>query len=36
MSKYQLGDEFNKSQIDDVVEFLKTLNGKIVQYNITQ
>ena len=36
MSKYQLGDEFNKTQIDDVVEFLKTLNGKIVEYNITQ
>jgi len=34
MSKYQLGDEFNKSQIDDVVEFLKTLNGEIVEYNI--
>jgi len=36
MSKYQLGDEFNKTQINDVVEFLKTLNGKIVEYNITQ
>ena len=34
MSKYQLGDEFNKSQIDDVVEFLKTLNGKIVKYKV--
>ena len=34
MSKYQLGDEFNKSQIDDVVEFLKTLNGEIVEYDI--
>ncbi len=32
MSKYQLGDEFNKKQIDDVVEFLKTLEGKIVEY----
>ena len=31
MSKYQLGDEFNKTQIKDVVEFLKTLNGKIIQ-----
>ena len=34
MSKYQLGDEFNKTQIDDVVEFLKTLNGKIIKYDI--
>ena len=32
MSKYQLGDEFNKKQIEDVVEFLKTLEGKIVEY----
>ncbi len=32
MSKYQLGDEFNKEQIKDVVEFLKTLEGKIVEY----
>jgi len=32
MSKYQLGDEFNKEQIADVVEFLKTLEGKIVKY----
>ena len=32
MSKYQLGDEFNKEQIADVVEFLKTLEGKIVEY----
>jgi len=34
MSKYQLGDEFNQTQIDDVVEFLKTLNGEIIKYNI--
>ena len=34
MSKYQLGDEFNKTQIADVVEFLKTLNGEIVKYDI--
>ena len=32
MSKYQLGDEFNKEQIADVVEFLKMLEGKIVKY----
>jgi cytochrome c peroxidase len=32
MSKYQIGHEFNKSQIDDVVAFLKSLNGKVVKY----
>ncbi len=32
MSKYQLGNEFNKEDIDDVIEFLKTLNGDIVKY----
>jgi len=32
MSKYQLGNEFNTTQIKDVVEFLKTLSGKIVEY----
>jgi cytochrome c peroxidase len=32
MSKYQLGDEFNKEDIDAVVEFLKTLEGDIVNY----
>jgi len=32
MSKYQLGNEFNKEDIDDVVEFLKTLDGEIVKY----
>ncbi len=32
MSKYQLGNEFNKEQIDDVVEFLKSLEGKVVEY----
>jgi len=30
MSRYQLGDEFNKEQIDDVVEFLKSLEGRVV------
>jgi len=34
MSKYQLGNEFTPKQIDEVVEFLKTLNGKIVEYDI--
>jgi len=32
MSKYQIGQEFNKEQIDDVVEFLKTLEGELVVY----
>lgn len=32
MSKYQIGDEFNKKQISDVVEFLKSLEGKMVKY----
>jgi len=32
MSKYQLGDEFSKEDIDDVVAFLKTLDGEIVKY----
>ncbi len=32
MSKYQIGEEFNKEQIDDVVEFLKSLEGEIVNY----
>ena len=32
MSKYQLGNEFNKEDIDDVVAFLKTLDGKVVDY----
>ena len=36
MSKYQVGDEFNKAQIEDVVAFLKTLEGKIVEYNTTE
>lgn len=33
MSKYQLGNEFSKDQIDDVVEFLKTLEGSVVEYS---
>ena len=32
MSKYQIGNEFTPEQIDDVVEFLKTLEGEIVEY----
>ena len=32
MSKYQLGDEFTPKQIDDVVAFLKTLEGELVKY----
>jgi cytochrome c peroxidase len=30
MSKYQLGDEFNRTEIADVVAFLKTLKGELV------
>jgi cytochrome c peroxidase len=32
MSKYQLGNEFSKKDISDVVAFLKTLEGDIVNY----
>jgi len=32
MSKYQLGNEFTKEQIADVVEFLKSLEGELVVY----
>jgi len=32
MSKYQIGDEFNKIQIADVVAFFKTLDGELVEY----
>jgi len=32
MSKYQIGDEFTPKQIDEVVAFLKTLEGKLVDY----
>ena len=34
MSKYQLGNEFTPAQIDDVVAFLKTLEGDVVEYDI--
>jgi len=33
MSKYQVGQEFTPEQISDVVAFLKTLDGTIVDYN---
>jgi len=32
MSKYQIGDEFSPEQIDDMVAFLKTLDGELVEY----
>ncbi len=32
MSKYQLGNEFNKEDIEDIVAFLKTLDGDIINY----
>jgi len=32
MSKYQIGDEFTSKEIDDVVAFLKTLEGELVKY----
>lgn len=34
MSKYQIGQEFTKEQISDVVAFLKTLEGDVVEYDI--
>jgi len=34
MSKYQIGNEFTPKQIDDVVAFLKTLEGELVEYEI--
>ncbi len=34
MSKYQVGDEFTPKEIDDVVEFFKTLEGELVPYDI--
>ena len=33
MSKYQLGDEFSKNEVADVVAFLKTLEGDLVVYD---
>ncbi len=34
MSKYQVGDEFSPAQIDDVIEFFKTLEGELVPYDL--
>ena len=34
MSKYQLGNEFTPTQIDEVVAFLETLEGELVEYEI--
>jgi len=36
MSKYQIGKEFTPRQIDDMVAFLKTLDGDPVEYNISK
>ncbi len=36
MSKYQLGNEFTPTQIDEVVAFLKSLDGELVEYNISK
>ena len=36
MSKYQIGNEFSPEQIDDVVTFLKTLDGELVEYSIAK
>jgi cytochrome c peroxidase len=35
MSKYQVGDEFTPAQIEDMVAFFQTLEGKLIDYNIT-
>ncbi|RLA70426.1 MAG: cytochrome-c peroxidase [Epsilonproteobacteria bacterium] len=32
MSKYQIGDEFSPEEIEDMVAFLKTLDGELVEY----
>jgi len=32
MSKYQIGDEFSPAEIEDMVAFLKTLEGELVEY----
>ena len=34
MSKYQIGEEFTPTQIDEVVAFLETLDGELVEYEI--
>ncbi len=33
MSKYQVGDEFNTQEIEDMVAFFKTLEGELIPYN---
>jgi len=35
MAIHQIGVNLSKIQISQIVAFLKTLNGKIVDYNIT-
>jgi len=35
MGRHQIGINFTKKQIDEIVEFLKTLEGEIVDYNLT-
>ena len=34
MGKHQIGVNFTKEQIEEIVEFLKTLEGKLVEYDI--
>ncbi|NOX15701.1 MAG: c-type cytochrome [Epsilonproteobacteria bacterium] len=34
MGKHQVGVELTKKQVDEIVAFLKTLNGKIVDYKL--
>ncbi len=36
MGKHQIGIDFTKNQIDDIVAFLKSLEGEIVDYKIDQ
>ena len=36
MSKYQLGDEFDPKEIEDMVEFLKTLDGDLLEYPLSK
>jgi len=35
MGKHQLGMQFTDAQLDEIVEFLKSLEGDVVDYNIT-
>jgi cytochrome c peroxidase len=34
MAKHQIGVHLTKEQIDEIVEFLKTLEGDLVDYDI--